>query len=154
MLIYLLRHGDAPYSGIAGERSLSAEGKNDLESILSQHRTELSGLALVLCSPVLRARQTMTVLAETLNYQGPLLFDDVLRPESSVAAVESRVNSVAEEPILLLGHQPLIGKILEYLTDQTGLGWSMTTGSLACLDVTVFSRGCAELKWLATPEPG
>ena len=154
MLIYLLRHGDAPYSGIAGERSLSAEGKNDLESILSQHRTELSRLALVLCSPVLRARQSMTVLAETLNYQGPLLFDDVLRPESSVATVESRVNSVAEEPILLLGHQPLIGKILEYLTDQTSLGWSMTTGSLACLDVTVFSRGCAELKWLATPEPG
>jgi len=151
VLIYLLRHGDAPYSGMAGERSLSAEGKKDLQRVLSQHRAELSGLALVLCSPVLRARQTMTVLAETLNYQGPLLFDDVLSPESSVAAVEYRVNAVAEEPILLLGHQPLIGKILEYLTDRTGLGWSMTTGSLACLDVTAFSRGCADLKWLVNP---
>ena len=118
MLIYLLRHGDAPYSGMAGERSLSAGGKKDLESVLSQH------------------------------------FDDVLRPESSVAAVESRVGSMLEEAVLLLGHQPLIGKILEYLTDQTGLGWSMTTSSLACLDVTAFSRGCAELKWLTTPEPG
>ena len=154
MLIYLLRHGDAPYSDMAGERSLSVEGKKNLESVLSQHRTELFGLALVLCSPVLRARQSMTVLAETLNYQGPLLFDDVLCPESSVSAVESRVNSMMEETVLLLGHQPLIGKLLEYLTDQTGLGWSMTTSSLACLDVTAFSRGCAELKWLTIPEQG
>lgn len=138
-----------------GERSLSAEGKKDLQRVLSQHRAELSGLALVLCSPVLRARQTMTVLTETLHYSGPLLFDDVLSPESSVASVENRVNSMTEETILLLGHQPLIGKILEYLTDRdrTGLGWSMTTGSLACLEVTAFSRGCAELKWLTTPEP-
>lgn len=151
MLIYLLRHGDAPYSGMEGERSLSAEGKKDLQRVLLQHRAELAGLSLVLCSPVLRARQTMTVLVETLNYQGPLLFDDVLSPESSVTAVGSRMDSMKEGPILLLSHQPLIGKILEYLTDRTGSGWSMTTSSLACLDVTVFSRGCADLEWLTSP---
>lgn len=72
-------------------------------------------------------------------------------PESSVVAVENRVDSLAEAPILLLSHQPLIGKILEYLTDRSGLGWSMTTSSLACLEATAFSRGCAELKWLTNP---
>ena len=152
MLIYLLRHGDAPYSDMDGERSLSSEGKKDLQRVLSHHRAELSGLALVICSPVLRARQTMTVLSATLGYQGPLLFDGVLSPESSVPAVEDSLDPMTEEPILLLSHQPLIGKILEYLTDRTGLGWSMSTSSLACLEVTAFSRGCAELKWLTIPE--
>ncbi|WP_438952441.1 SixA phosphatase family protein [Porticoccus sp.] len=151
MLIYLLRHGDAPYNALEGGRSLSPEGKKDIQRVLLQHRAELSELALIVCSPVLRARQTMRVFVESLNYRGSLLFEDILMPESSVVAVENRVDSLAEAPILLLSHQPLIGKILEYLTDRSGLGWSMTTSSLACLETTAFSRGCAELKWLTNP---
>lgn len=151
MLIYLLRHGDAPYDEDRRERSLSLVGESETRGVVSRHIAELQGVELVMCSPVLRARQTLKLLSEALNYQGELLFEDVLRSESSVAAVEHCVDRLEVQSLLLLSHQPLIGRMLEYLTDQPGLGWSMSTSTLACLDTPAFGRGVAELKWITHP---
>ncbi|TNF08353.1 MAG: hypothetical protein EP323_01615, partial [Gammaproteobacteria bacterium] len=117
MLIYLLRHGDAPYDELRGERALSQRGHDETRAVLEQHQDELLSLDLILCSPVLRARQTLRVLQETLSYQGDLLFEDVLRSEASLLAVEACVDKLRVRSLLLLSHQPLIGKMLEYLTD-------------------------------------
>ncbi|WP_461517872.1 SixA phosphatase family protein [Porticoccus sp.] len=151
MLIYLLRHGDAPYDEACGERSLSLTGESETRDVVGRHITDLQGVELILCSPVLRARQTLKVLSEALSYQGELLFEDVLRSESRVAAVERCVDKLEVQSLLLLSHQPLIGRMLEYLTDQPGLGWSMSTSTLACLDTLAFGRGVAELKWIEHP---
>ena len=151
MLIYLLRHGDAPYDPSCGERSLSAQGETDTRQVVQQHIDVLSQLQLVLCSPTLRARQTLKVLTDTLNYQEALLFEDALRSEGHINAVEYCVETLDVERVLLLSHQPLIGQILEYLTDKPGIGWSMDTSSLACLNTITFGRGCAEMQWLTHP---
>ena len=153
MLIYLLRHGDAPFDSSCGERSLSARGAIDTHHVVEQHLEALSQLQLIVCSPVLRARQTLQIVTDVLNYSEKLLFDDVLRSEGSVAGVEryvdSLVNSKNVQQVLLLSHQPLVGQILEYLTDRTDLAWSMDTSSLACLDTITFSRGCSQMSWLS-----
>lgn len=151
MLIYLLRHGDAPYDETCGERSLSLRGELETREVAGRHIAALQSVELIICSPVLRARQTLKVLSDVLSYQGELLFEDVLRSESSVGAVERCVDRLEVQSLLLLSHQPLIGKMLEYLTDQPGLGWSMSTSTLACLDALAFGRGVAELKWIAHP---
>ena len=151
MLIYLLRHGDAPYDSSCGERSLSAQGETDTRQVAQQHIDVLSQLQLMLCSPTLRARQTLKVLTDTLNYQEALLFEDALRSEGHINAVEYCVETLDIERVLLLSHQPLIGQILEYLTDKPGIGWSMDTSSLACLNTITFGRGCAEMQWLTHP---
>ena len=151
MLIYLLRHGDAPFDSSCGERSLSAQGEIDTRHVVNQHLNELSQLQLILCSPTLRARQTLKTLAEVLDYQGELLFEDVLRSEGQVNAVEHCIDSLDIDRVLLLSHQPLIGQILEYLTDKPEIGWSMGTSSLVCLDTIAFGQGCAQLVWHTTP---
>jgi len=160
MYIYLLRHGDAPFDSSCGERSLSEQGAIETRKVVEQHFESLSKLDLIVCSPVLRARQTLQVLTETLNYSGRLLFEDVLRSESSVNNLECYIDALlASEPVdqlLLLGHQPLIGQLLEYLTDETGLAWSMGTSALATLDTSdfgasIFGQGCADLKSLSQP---
>jgi len=151
MLIYLLRHGDAPYDSSCGERSLSAQGETDTRQVVQQHIDVLSQLQLVLCSPTLRARQTLKVLTDTLNYQEALLFEDALRSEGHINAVEYCVETLDVERVLLFSHQPLIGQILEYLTDKPGIGWSIDTSSLACLNTITFGRGCAEMQWLTHP---
>lgn len=151
MHIYLLRHGDAPYDERSGERSLSARGKTETAAVVEQHLSQLSEVELIVCSPVLRARQTLQVLTETLNYSGELLFEDVLRSEGTVAAVQQYVDSLDVARVLLISHQPLIGQLLEYLVDEAGLAYSMTTSSLACLDAITFGRGCATLQRLTQP---
>ena len=151
MRIFLLRHGDAPFDTSCGERSLSVQGESNTQQVVEQHRRELSQLQLILCSPTLRARQTLKTLIEVLDYQGELLFEDSLRSEGQLNAVEHCIDTLDIDQVLLLTHQPLIGQILEYLTDKTGIGWSMDTSSLACLDTIAFSQGCADMKWLTNP---
>ena len=155
MFIYLLRHGDAPFDSSCGERSLSVQGEIETRRVIKQQLDRLSSLQLIVCSPVLRARQTVQIVTDTLNYKGQLLFDDVLRSEGSIAGVERRIDSLiktySEEEILLLSHQPLIGQVLEYLTGEVGLAWSMSTSSLASLEAITFGRGCAELRALVHP---
>lgn len=160
MYIYLLRHGDAPFDSSCGERSLSDQGETETRHIVEQHLGALSKLDLIICSPVLRARQTLQVLTEALNYSGQLLFEDALRSESSISSLEQCIDALltskSVDQILLLGHQPLIGQLLEYLTDETGLAWSMGTSALATLDTSafgpsIFGQGCADLKSLSQP---
>ncbi|MFT7300038.1 MAG: phosphohistidine phosphatase [Porticoccus sp.] len=151
MLVYLLRHGDAPYDSSCGERSLSAQGETDARQVVQQHIDVLSQLQLLLCSPTLRARQTLKVLTDTLNYQGALIFEDALRSDGHITAVEYCVETLDVERVLLLSHQPLIGQILKYLTDKPEIGWSMDTSSLACLNTITFGRGCADMQWLTHP---
>ncbi|MEH6466502.1 MAG: histidine phosphatase family protein [Porticoccus sp.] len=151
MRIYLLRHGDAPFDASCGERSLSVQGEINTRHVVEQHRRELSQLQLILCSPTLRARQTLKTLIEALGYRGELLFEDALRSEGQLNAVEHCIDALDIDQVLLLSHQPLIGQILEYLMDKSGIGWSMDTSSLACLDTIAFSRGCADMKWLTHP---
>ena len=152
MRFFLLRHGDAPFDSARGERALSDQGARQIRRVLERHGANLQSLDLILCSPVLRARQSLRVLTECLNYRGELIFEDVLRSESSVAAVEACVDRLQVTSLLLLSHQPLIGKMLDYLADESGLGWSMSTGTLACLDGIAFGRGAGELQWLTHPE--
>jgi phosphohistidine phosphatase len=155
MFIYLFRHGDAPFDSSCGERSLSVQGEIETRRVIKQQMDRLSNLQLIVCSPVLRARQTLQIVKDTLNYTGQLIFDDALRSEGSVAGVECCVDSLMkmydQEEILLLTHQPLIGQVLEYLTGKTGLAWSMNTSSLASLEAITFGYGCAELRELTHP---
>jgi len=152
MLIYLLRHGDAPFDSDCGERSLSSQGEAETRNVVTQHFDSLSKIPLILCSPTLRARQTLQVVTKTLNYRGELIFEDSLRSGGRLNDVEARIDSLTDvDQVLLLSHQPLIGQILEYLTDKQGIGWSMSTSSLVCLDAITFSRGCAQMVWHTSP---
>ena len=138
MRLYILRHGDAPYDCVSGERVLSSLGKNETREVIQRHAGELSAVPLIMCSTTRRARETLAVVTQVLAYQGELLFDDCLRSASSVSAVEARIDNLYTDSILLVSHQPLVGYLLEYLTNQSSIGMAMSTSSLACLDLSTF----------------
>ncbi len=152
MRLYLLRHGDAPFDHSCGERVLSEAGKTATQKIIQRHSNELVETALIVCSPTRRARETLAVLTQTLNYKNPVLFDDCLRSGSSVAAVERYSSHLEADSLVMISHQPLVGYILDYLTDRGGIGMQMGTSCLARLELLTFSRGCGSLDWLDRPE--
>ena len=150
MIIYLLRHGDAPYDAKECERSLSSQGKIDTQNVIRQHLSELAKLQLIVCSTTLRSKQTLQVLSDMLDYPGEVLLSNMLCSSGKVSAVQACINQLIGsrnlESVLLLSHQPLIGDILEYITDQKGLSWSMNTSTFAAIDAASFSRGFGRLE--------
>ena len=152
MQLYILRHGDAPFDSVSGERVLSSPGRSETAQVVQNRSDEIRNIPLIICSPVRRARETLAVVQETLSPTAEVLFDDCLRSESSIAAVEQYLDQIQQDNILLISHQPLVGTMLNYLTDQSHLGYSMGTSCLACLDLITFSRGCGTLNWLDCPQ--
>jgi phosphohistidine phosphatase len=108
VLLYLIRHAEAA-SGAPDElRPLTPAGIDTARSLGRRLRDEDGAIAVVLCSPLLRARQTAEAIADELGVEADPV--DGLAPgataEHVVAAVAGRGGAVA-----VVGHQPDCGRI-------------------------------------------
>ncbi|MEH6542873.1 MAG: phosphohistidine phosphatase SixA [Porticoccaceae bacterium] len=155
MKLYLLRHGDAAANAPSdAERPLTRRGEGEVLEIAQRCTDRLKQVAQVVSSPYLRARQTAAILTRTLSdvsgYQGELLINPLITPAGQLDEVGAFVGALESEEVLLVTHQPLVGYLLNYLTDSDAHG-GMTTANLAALELSAFTRGGAKLLWLERP---
>lgn len=121
--LILMRHGHAPSVTEAGvpndaARPISNEGRADARRAAERVKARGHAPALVLHSPLLRARQTAEIVAKTLGVPAETLqaLDNTLPAEEVAAALEKRGAKVAE--VLAVGHQPQIGELAALLGRQ------------------------------------
>lgn len=145
MMLYLLRHGEAePYGRAADDasRALVTAGKQAVTRVAA----EVSPVDAVYCSPYLRARETADRVLPATGQQRYQL-NEGLTPDCSVDALLAWLDTLKEERVLLVAHNPLLSSLASQLTALPG-GVMLSTANLACLDVTDFMPGGAELRWV------
>ena len=115
----------------------------------------LEKIQLIVCSATPRAKKTLQVVSDVLSYSEKILMDNALCSERKVDTVQAYIDALIDKcslkSVLVLIRQPLIGNILECITDETWLAWSMNASSLAAIEAISFSRGCSELKLMTHP---
>jgi phosphohistidine phosphatase len=154
--IYLLRHGiaeDSPPGGHDADRELTAEGKRKLRAVLRRAKEAGVRPALILSSPLVRARQTAELAAEVLGVAEPVLQTRALEPNSDPHEVweEIRIHK-EEERLLMAGHEPLFSHLAAYLLDAPTLRIDFKKGALMRIDLESagnLPRGL--LRWMLTP---
>jgi phosphohistidine phosphatase len=150
MQLYLMRHGEAGPATRDAERRLTDRGRDDVAQVLRASRPRLDTPEAVLCSPLARARQTAAIALRELGGHADLLVTPALMPESSphvvVDLLDDRVG-----PVMLVGHQPLMGRLLAWLTDHPELAGGFATAGLAVLELVAPGRGCGTLIWQMDP---
>ena len=132
MDLILWRHCDAA-SGVPDElRPLTPLGHKQAAAMARWLNERLPSACRIIVSPALRAQQTAQALGrkfETVREIGT---------GASVAAVLAAVNGLqAREPVLVVGHQPTLGRVASYLlagdeTDRpmrTGAAWWLCNAS-------------------------
>lgn len=142
MILYLLRHGSA--EAAAGrpdrERALTPEGIRQIQAQAACLRRAGLRLDRIYTSPYLRARQTAELVGAELGLTvdvAPVLqcgcaFDD---------AVALLQEADGAEAVMLVGHQPDLGRIVQAFS---GSEVAVQTGTLVVLDVyRLRSRGAA-----------
>ena len=150
MRLYLIRHGEAGPAQRDAQRELTEAGRarirHNAAAVLPRLATPA---ATVITSPLARARQTAAIVQGLWNPDASLVVDDCLVPESSPEAVARFVDALPEQawPLVLVGHQPLFGSLLAWLSDRPELANTMTTSSISALDLITFAKGCATLDW-------
>ncbi|MEJ7609098.1 MAG: histidine phosphatase family protein [Bryobacteraceae bacterium] len=156
MQIYLLRHGIAEDNAPGGrdaDRALTDEGRRKLREVLALAKRDLHP-GLIVTSPYLRAVQTAEIAIDAFGYREQLLRTDALIPSSDPEAVwdEIRVHQDVQQ-LLLVGHEPLFGRMASFLLNAPTLLIEVKKASILRIDVPEFgikTRGV--LKWMLVPK--
>lgn len=114
MKVWVLRHGEA-----------QANARSDAERELTEHgRSQVIGSAAhllgkplhrIIASPYVRAQQTAELVRQALGFSDPISTVPWLTPESDPKKVLQQLGLYADEQILLVSHQPLVGVLIGLL---------------------------------------
>lgn len=157
MPLYLFRHGDALPVGKEGiqtdeDRTLTPEG-------IEVTRTVCQGLVRlgvggqeIWTSPLVRARQTAEILAQTLRIEKVEVKDSLALPPAKDDLYRGLAALPPDRDLFLVGHQPHLGHLISLLIFGKADG-GVVVGKSGVARVDLFSAGDelgGALRWLMT----
>jgi phosphohistidine phosphatase len=158
MDLYLFRHAEAgnrlPAQARDMERSLTADGKEELEDVARS----LARLKIkpdhIISSPLKRTRETADIVAKSFKQRGKVEVWDELKPEGSKQELFKRLSKLKpESTVICVGHEPYLSQAInEVMGHQGSPKIVLRKCGLARLSVKAFSPKVeGELRWLLTP---
>jgi phosphohistidine phosphatase len=111
--LYLVRHAEAAPGEPDELRPLTQEGREQARALGERLRGENASPAVILTSPLLRARETAGELARALDVESEP--DERLAPGASADDVRAAIEGRGDQ-VVVVGHQPDCGQIAGALT--------------------------------------
>jgi phosphohistidine phosphatase len=121
MDLILWRHADAEEGAPDLERRLTKKGRRQAAAVAKWLAKRLPEDYLLASSPAARARETAEALGR------PISFDPRLAPGASVADI---ARYARRGTVVLVGHQPDLGRALAYLLTGKAADWRLQKGAL------------------------
>ena len=155
MEIFFLRHANA------GEPKLNpAKDEQRPLDKLGVEQCHIVGRALaalkveldaIVASPLLRAQQTASIVAEEIGQKNKLATDDALRPEASYERFQQLLGRYKDKnAIMVVGHNPSQTEFLnQLLTGDLGEIVELKKGAIARVE---WDGDKAVLKWIIPPK--
>ncbi len=154
MHVYLLRHGHAEEPGLGrpdAARALTDEGRERLERASPTWRRLVTTPDLLLCSPLLRARQTAERFADAVRCHGAPRIEASLTPDGDVAATLALLeaeNRSGTRSVAVVGHEPHLGYLFGLLvTGHPRLSIPLKKGMLVGLEMESRASSLANLRF-------
>jgi len=148
VILYFLRHAEAESDG-AG---LTADGAEAMRAAGELWRRLNLRPEVVLSSPLPRAMQTASLLAQGLGLPDEPIADPRLSPGADWPAMARGLADHAEaRSVLFVGHEPDLSRAVQLLSGAASV--RMRKGGLACVEFYgVPEIGTGELAWLLDPD--
>jgi phosphohistidine phosphatase len=115
MFVFLVRHAHADQGEPDELRPLSERGREEARALSQQLAGHDTPPAVVLTSPLLRARQTAEPIAQATGAE--LVVDERLAP-GATAEILRRTLDGRDAPVAVVGHQPDFSEIAFELTGE------------------------------------
>jgi phosphohistidine phosphatase len=150
--ICLFRHGiavdrDDPDCPPDPERPLTSEGETKtLRAALGLRALGISPRAMV-CSPLLRARQTAEIAAACLDFPvAEIQLTSALEPDSPPSELRTRLDALSGE-VLAVGHAPNLDRVIAALLGAHSENTALRKAGAALVEL---DPGPPHLAWIAT----
>jgi len=144
--VYFLRHGDAADSG---ERPLSPKGRRQAQTAGEWLKARYIGPDAILCSPLLRARETAEIVGKILGVTPSV--ETLLDSGAHLDDISDLVQDFApDDTVILVGHEPDFSRAIAGLIG----GGKIDVGkaSVAWVACKRVRSGDGELRWLVPNE--
>ncbi len=158
MNLYVLRHAEAVRLGEGAwrdeERPLTVQGAADAALVGRALARLDGGIALLLCSPLLRARQTAEAVAAQFPRAPEVQATESLSPGFRPGALTARLQEIpAGESVAVIGHQPDLGAFLAFVIEgEAAASITMPPAAVAHVRFDGDATTAASLRWLLSPE--
>ena len=159
MDIYLIRHADAFRLGERGattdeERPLTEQGEAQARRVGAGLERRGVRPAVVLTSPLVRARQTADLVAsQWLAATPPVQNLKELTPGSKRRKLARALGDLAKDSVILVGHQPDLGEWAAWLIGSKKAQLDLAKAGVAHIDCEgAPDKGKGTLRWLVPPE--
>lgn len=156
MIVYFLRHASAGQSSL--NKKKDEKRPLDKEGVLQSRYVGrlMAGLDVVvecvISSPLTRATQTASAVANELGYEGEIQIENALRPEATFEEFQTMLRKhQRSDAVMVVGHNPNLQEFLARTIGEGARGArvEMKKGSLAKVEM----RGkSGTLAWLITPK--
>jgi phosphohistidine phosphatase len=163
MELYIVRHGDAidrndPSVTNDGMRPLTERGHAEVMAMATLLNRLGVKPAVVLTSPLVRARQTAEILSTELGPRdGPTISDELVYGGSLAGVLQDVLAHGRPAQVVLAGHMPSVGHLIGWLTwNDAECIVPMRTGAVCRVDLPDESPfpGHGDLRWLIPPRVG
>jgi phosphohistidine phosphatase len=145
MHLYLIRHAHALDSADDFARSLSARGRSQLKQVAEFLRDKpIPAPEEIWHSPLVRARETATSLADGLGWRAPLTEIPGLEPDRDPRGIVARIDETSCS-VAIVGHEPhlsALGAILVKGSPWPPIFLMRKSGVLA------LERGGLDARWI------
>jgi phosphohistidine phosphatase len=155
MRCFFLRHGIAAepqdWQGSDFERPLTESGRKRMAREAEVIGTLELDLDLIVSSPLVRARETASIVAKALKLADKLIEDERLGPAFDLARLQSILRDHPKaRSILLVGHEPGMSQTVGRLTGGSLIDFKK--GALARVDMGDGDPARGLLVWLIPPK--
>jgi len=160
MKLLVVRHGaamereDFASTGESDDlRPLTDEGKAEMKLIAATLRSEVAALDVLATSPLVRARQTAEIIAESYGIGDAQVIDSLVPGASFEDFVKWCAGLGDKKVVAVVGHEPHLGTLVTWLLAGSNESRIRLKKGGACL-VEFDSepqRGAGVLNWLLTP---
>jgi phosphohistidine phosphatase len=159
MDVYIIRHADALAAGERGitddaDRPLSEEGERQARAVGAGLQARDHRPALIVTSPLLRARQTAEGLQQLFSGERPAVqVADELAPGGKRKALARLLRNLNAPSVAIVGHQPDLGEWTAWLIGSKKAQVDLAKAGVALVTCPEGPRkGGGTLVWLVRPQ--
>ena len=151
--LYVIRHAvaeDQAADGRDHDRRLTKKGRRKFERLIQLLQATGMEVDLIATSPLVRARETAGILAETLDTKPRVEVLDALAPGSDWHALVAWTIRQDAGRVAWVGHAPCVGRLVALTIGDGSAAIRMQKGAVAAIRLDDGPGQSGELEWLAT----
>jgi len=151
MKLYLVQHAKASSKQVDPERSLTEEGRRDIQKVAAFIKPLNLCVDYLWHSGKKRTAQTAEILAEVVKVNKASIARDGLGPNDDVTVLRSELASAGQD-VMIVGHLPFLSKLTSLLLvgSESANMAAFKNGSIVCLKRCEDNQ--YQIDWMVTPE--